>query len=137
MGADTISERLDLDACLALLAGDVVGRLAVIDGGRPAIFPVNYLLDGDDIVFRTNPGTKFDAGQRGPVCFEIDMFDRVSRAGWSVVVTGRLEEVTPYDTPAWRRISQLPLDPWGATARAHWMRLRSDWISGRRLGPAH
>ena len=137
MSADTISQSLDRDACLALLAGDVVGRLAVIAGDRPAIFPVNYLLDGADIVFRTNPGTKFDAGQRAPVCFEIDMFDRVSRAGWSVVVTGRLEEVTPYDPPAWRRISLLPLDPWGPTTRARWMRLRSDWISGRRLGPDH
>lgn len=131
---DIAFERLDTDSCRALLAGEVVGRLAVVTGGRPAIFPVNYTLDGNDIVFRTNPGTKFDAGSRAPVCFEIDMFDRVRRTGWSVVVTGRLEEVTPYDGPAWRRIQELALEPWGPTPRSYWMRLIPDWISGRSIG---
>ena len=43
-------ERIDRDACLTLLAHDVIGRLAVVDGSTPVIFPVNYLLDGEDIV---------------------------------------------------------------------------------------
>ena len=46
------------DECRRLLGGDVVGRLAIVDGGSPAIFPVNYALDGEAIVFRTAPGTK-------------------------------------------------------------------------------
>lgn len=137
VGADTAFERLDSDACRALLAGDVVGRLVVINGGSPAIFPVNYMLDGNDIVFRTNPGTKFGAGPRAPVCFEIDMIDRATRTGWSVVVAGRLEEVTPYDGPAWRRIQELALEPWGPIPRTHWMRLIPNWISGRRIGPPY
>jgi uncharacterized protein len=56
---------LDRDQCLSLLAGDEVGRLAVIVGNTPTIFPVNYALDGDTIVFRTDPGTKSSTG-RGP-----------------------------------------------------------------------
>lgn len=47
---------LDRDQCLRLLADDEIGRLAVIAGNTPAIFPVNYALDGDTIVFRTDPG---------------------------------------------------------------------------------
>ena len=45
---------LDRDQCLRLLADDEIGRLAVIAGNTPAIFPVNYRSDGDTIVFRTD-----------------------------------------------------------------------------------
>ena len=47
--------------CLDLLADQEVGRIAVVLGRRPLIFPVNYVLDGDTIVFRTDPGTKLAA----------------------------------------------------------------------------
>ena len=56
---------LDRDQCLRLLAEDEIGRLAVIAGNTPAIFPVNYALDGDTIVFRTDPGTKLARGPPG------------------------------------------------------------------------
>ena len=46
---------MDRDECLALLTGEHVGRLAVIHGGSPMIYPVNYVLDGDDIVFGSDP----------------------------------------------------------------------------------
>ena len=65
--------------------------------GRAAIFPVNYVLDGDTIVFRTDPGTKLGAAGRARASFEIDSVDREHRTGWSVVASGRLEEVTRYD----------------------------------------
>lgn len=132
-GSDAVVERLDTEECLALLATDVVGRLAVIVGARPVIFPVNYILDGDAIVFWTNQGTKFDAGLRAPVSFEIDMVDRASRAGWSVVVSGRLEEVTPYDGHARQRISDLPLETWAPGPKTSCMRLTPEWVTGRRV----
>ena len=88
--ARTGLEIIDPDECRRLLGTDEVGRLAVIDGGSPAIFPVNYVVDGDSVVFRTATGTKLDAGTRHPVAFEIDDFDRESRTGWSVVVSGHL-----------------------------------------------
>jgi nitroimidazol reductase NimA-like FMN-containing flavoprotein (pyridoxamine 5'-phosphate oxidase superfamily) len=55
---------LDRDQCLRQLADDEIGRLAVIAGNTPAIFPVNYALDGDTIVFRADPGTKLTHGPR-------------------------------------------------------------------------
>lgn len=135
---DTIARigRIDRDGCLALLAGEVVGRLGVIDGGRPLIFPVNYVLDGTDIVFRTDQGTKLDAGLRSPVSFEVDQVDRVTSAGWSVLVTGRLEEVTPFDAATLERVRGLPVDSWADGTRRRWVRLVSDRFSGRRVGPA-
>lgn len=125
---------LDRDECLALLAADVIGRLAVVHGATPMIFPVNYVLDGTDIVFRTDTGTKLDAGPKAPASFEIDAFDRENQAGWSVVATGRLEEITRYQSTEWDRVRSLPVEPWQAGPKVHWMRLVPSRITGRRVG---
>ncbi|HEX5365142.1 MAG TPA: pyridoxamine 5'-phosphate oxidase family protein [Acidimicrobiales bacterium] len=121
------------DDCRALLRADVVGRLAIVDGGTPAIFPVNYVFDGECVVFRTAAGTKLAAGPRHPACFEIDSVDRESRHGWSVVVTGRLEEVTAFDAATRDHVRTLPVDPWTGGDRPYWMRLVPERISGRRI----
>ena len=125
-------EILDRDTCLAFLGAEVVGRVGVVDHGAPRIFPVNYVLDGDTVVFRTAPGTKLDDGPRAPACFEIDAFDRATRTGWSVVVLGQLEEVTSYDR-AWQHVQQLPIDTWASGTKDHVLRLRPELISGRRI----
>ena len=132
--ARTGIEWLDRDECLRLLAADHMGRLGVIAGGAPAVFPVNYALDGEAVVFRTDPGTKLDLGPRAPACFEVDCFDRAQHTGWSVVVAGRLEEVTSYDSATLERVRGLAVVPWVGGARAHWVRLVPDRITGRRLG---
>lgn len=126
---------LDRDQCLRLLATAEVGRLAVIAGNTPAIFPVNYALDGDTIVFRTDPGTKLAHGPRARASFEVDSLDHAGRAGWSVVATGRLEEVTQYDAPTFDRVRRLAIDPWAGGDKAHWMRLVPDRVTGRRIDP--
>ena len=47
-------ETLDRDECIELLAHHrFVGRLAVVVDGRPLIFPVNYIVDHDSVVFCT------------------------------------------------------------------------------------
>jgi uncharacterized protein len=133
LDARTGLEVIDPDECRRLLAGDEIGRLAVADGGAPTVFPVNYVVDGDAVVFRTAPGTKLAKGPRSKVAFEVDHFDRPRRTGWSVVVTGWLEEVTRYDAAAYDRLRALPLDPWAEGEKAHVMRLRPDHITGRRI----
>jgi uncharacterized protein len=127
-------EVLDRELCRRLLAADEVGRLAVVRGGAPVILPVNYALDGDDIVFRTAPGTKLDAAGRSPACFEIDAFDRATRHGWSVVVSGRLEEVDEFSRRELARLRSLPVSPWAEGDRDHWVRLVPSQITGRRVG---
>lgn len=131
--ARTGVEVLDREECLALLAQDVIGRLAVMSGIGPVIFPVNYALDADAIVFRTAPGTKLDAGPRAPASFEIDDFDRETKSGWSVVVVGRLEEATPFDGAVLERVTSLPVEPWAPGDKPHWVRLVPTRITGRRV----
>lgn len=132
--ARTALERLDRDECLELLAREQVGRLAVVHGGAPEIFPVNYVLDGSSILFRTAPGTKLVAGSGRTVCFEVDGFNTVTCSGWSVVVSGRLEEVTRYAPTTWERVEQLSVEPWAPGKKPHCMLLVASRISGRRVG---
>jgi len=134
IGSGTGIEWLDERECLQLLAEHEVGRLGVIEGGAPTIFPVNYQLDGKAIVFRTGPGTKLDHGLRAPACFEIDQFDQSQRCGWSVVGVGRLRLVTGYDGETLTRVTALPVDPWAPGDKPHWMRLAFTELSGRRVG---
>ncbi len=134
--AGTAIEVLDREDCFELLADQVVGRVGLVAGGRPEIFPVNYVFDGEAIVFRTDPGTKLDAAGRGDVCFEVDAFDREFHSGWSVVVHGRLEELTRYLGPAAQRGFALPVDPWAKGLKAHWLRIVPGYVSGRRIAPA-
>jgi nitroimidazol reductase NimA-like FMN-containing flavoprotein (pyridoxamine 5'-phosphate oxidase superfamily) len=126
-GVDVIDRR----GCFELLASQVVGRLAVLEGGAPLILPVNYALDGEAIVLRTSPGSKLDASHGGPACFEIDHIDPAHRAGWSVVVRGHLHEVTPYDTTDLERVVDMT-DSW-VNNRTHVVELRPWSVTGRRL----
>ena len=131
--SDNRLEILGRDECLRLLATDDLGRLAVVVANTPLVVPVNYALDGDAVVFRTDPGTKFDRGPWARASFEVDSFDRHERRGWSVVATGRLEEVTPFDADTFERVRRLDVDPWAGGDKAHWMRLVPDRVTGRRL----
>jgi len=126
-------EVLDRAECLRLLAGTHLGRLAVVVDERPLVFPVNYALDGDAVVFRTAEGTKLHGARGHEVAFEIDRFDAAYHTGWSVLVVGVGEEL---DAPAdIERCSRLPLRPWGEAPKAHWMRIRPRAITGRRIPP--
>ena len=120
------------EECQALLGRHQVGRIAVVDDGRPLIVPVNYVLDDGEVVFRTGRGTKLDAALRGsPVAFEIDGFDDSTRTGWSVLVRGRAHRVTEDDELA--RVRRLPLVPWAPGDRPHFVTIRAGQTSGRRI----
>src|SRR5215216_1509660 len=80
-------------------------------GVLPSIIPVNYLLDDDKVVIRTDAGSKLAAALRGaPVAFEVDGVDETRQVGWSVVVRGRAEELTDEDKLA--ELRQTPLLAW-------------------------
>jgi nitroimidazol reductase NimA-like FMN-containing flavoprotein (pyridoxamine 5'-phosphate oxidase superfamily) len=128
-------ERIDANECIRLLEIEDVGRLALVQGTTPAIFPVNYVMYGGAIVFRTALGSKLLHGRGTPAAFEIDSLDRDARSAWSVVVTGRLEEVAEAE-PGWLSLlDELPLKPWAGGEKDHWMRLVPGLITGRRVGP--
>jgi nitroimidazol reductase NimA-like FMN-containing flavoprotein (pyridoxamine 5'-phosphate oxidase superfamily) len=127
---------LDRGECLRLLHEHALGRLAVVVGERPLVFPVNYALDGDAVVFRTDEGTKLHGATRGHhVAFEIDGFDPVYHEGWSVLVVGLAHEVT--DRADLARLSNLPLAVWGPGPKSHWVKIRPGAVTGRRLAHDH
>ena len=125
-------EILDTDACLELLRARTFGRVSVQIGDAPAILPVNYALLDDEVVFRTDPGTKLSAAlMRTMVAFEVDDTDPVTRSGWSVLVVGFAEEIRDRATRA--RIDALGLEPWVTEGIDFVVRIRTRTISGRRL----
>ncbi|HMJ75817.1 MAG TPA: pyridoxamine 5'-phosphate oxidase family protein [Iamia sp.] len=130
-----LTRRMAPDECLLLLEAEDVGRLAIVQGHVPAIFPINYRLDGGDIVFRTAPGAKVTHGPRALAAFEIDGLDREARTGWSVVVVGALEVLAPSDAARLARLEQLPIAPWAGGQKDVLMRLVPGTITGRMIGP--
>jgi uncharacterized protein len=133
--ARTRIQVMDRDECLAAVSGEHVGRLAVVHGNSPMIYPVNFALDGEDIVFRSDDGPKVSSGMRSPVCFEVDHLNARTHEGWSVVMVGRLEEALPHHPQAWQRILDKPIESW-AGEKHHVFRIVADRITGRRVGPA-
>jgi uncharacterized protein len=129
-------EELDDTECRKLLAGRHLGRLAIPDFGGPMIFPVNYVVDRDLVVFRTDPGSKLDAAtERESVAFEVDATDEATRTGWSVVVRGSLAEIT--DPADLARLRALPLYPWAPGEMTRYVRVRPLSITGRRIRIPH
>lgn len=124
-------EPLPAEHCLDLLATRTVGRLAyVARAGVPDVAPVNYVLDGRDVLLRSGPGPKLQAAERRDlVAFEVDDIDERSHTGWSVVLVGRARRLSPAERA---RLSTLPA-PWAAGPRDEVVRITAVRITGRRL----
>ena len=105
-------EPLDQDECMRLLAfKSFVGRVGFVVDGQPYVLPVNYIADGDSVVFCTGSGTKLTALKGGArVAFEVDDSRPLYHAGWSVLVTGVAAEVT--DEAELDRLRRGPLRSW-------------------------
>ena len=125
-------ETLPFDACLDLLGSVPLGRVGFYADGEVAMLPVNHVMDGQDIVFRSAPGSKLTAAEeQNLVTFEADQYDAQTRTGWSVLVTGQATVV--YDEAETERLGRLGLEPW-ITAVEHpfWIRIRPTSVTGRR-----
>ncbi len=118
--------------CLRLLGAGVIGRVVFTESALPAAQPVTYLLDGEEIVFRTRNGSKLAAATRNAVVgFQADEFDVATRTGWSVLGVGQAYEVRDPD-----RLSELAAtlpDPWVPAHDAHTISIPLRQLSGRRL----
>ena len=58
IGASRRLVDLNRDECLELLGAMSVGRIAYTTDDGPRVLPVNYVLEGDSVVFRTVPDGK-------------------------------------------------------------------------------
>lgn len=132
------TEMLELDRpeCVRLLKATGVGRVAVSGTGSapPVIRPVNYVFDesSQSILIRSALGSKLHALlHSAKAAFEIDGTDPAGRVGWSVIIDGISEEVR--NPSELRRIGQLGLEPWAPGHKGHWIRIRANTVSGRRI----
>lgn len=119
--------------CLRLLGSVPVGRVIVSVDALPAAFPVNFRLIGNEIVFRTAPGTKLAAAvSRAVLGFEVDHIEPEHRRGWSVLVVGLSRVV---DDPAdIDRLEQSGIDSWWASGSAfRYIAIELQRVSGRRV----
>lgn len=121
--------------CLRLLESHGFGRLAVrLGDGPPVIRPVNYVFDGSthSVVFRSDPGSKLHGLlHAASAAFEIDGLDEGSRTGWSVIVRGLTEEIT--SPGELRRLERRGVASWAPGPKAHWIRIRTGTVTGRRI----
>ena len=124
-------EVLTPDECLQMIDDSPVGRVAFVDQGAPVILPVNHARDGMSIVFRTAAGSKLGAAMvSSAVAFEVDDYNSVEQAGWSVLVSGVADVVE--DDAEIARLETLGVRPWADTEeRPFWVRIRADLITGR------
>jgi nitroimidazol reductase NimA-like FMN-containing flavoprotein (pyridoxamine 5'-phosphate oxidase superfamily) len=99
---------------------------------QPDIFPVNHIVDGGRVVFRTAQGTKLAAAVLGRgVAFEVDGYDAATGEAWSVVVKGRAIEIQRMQELF--AACDLPLFPWHASPKVHFVRIEPDSVTGRRF----
>jgi nitroimidazol reductase NimA-like FMN-containing flavoprotein (pyridoxamine 5'-phosphate oxidase superfamily) len=128
--SDDAISTLTEEECWDLLARHELGRLAVAVNSEPDIFPVNYVVDGPRVLFRTAPGSKLAELSANPrVAFEVDEHD--DTFGASVVLKGvatRLELQREIDLA-----DALPLTPWTPTLKYRWVRITPVSITGRRF----
>jgi uncharacterized protein len=118
--------------CLGLLGQVSVGRMVFTDRTHPMVHPVNFSLDGEDVILRTASGGKLVAAvQGGTVAFEADEIDPATCSGWSVVVVGHAEVVTDIDQLV--GLSGPDRRPWAPGRTGHVIRIRAEEITGRRL----
>jgi uncharacterized protein len=130
----TTPRLLSPDECLKLISGGGVGRVALSTPIGPEIFPVNYVVDGLAIVFRTSPysvlGTYSWASE---IAFEADELFPDEHQGWSVVAHGRAGIISdPSELEQLQRTR--PPEPWASGTRPLYVRLTWHRISGRALG---
>lgn len=124
---------LDDEQCWRLLENTRHGRLVLVVGGEPDIFPVNYAVHtgaagARSLVFRTAPGTKLaKATVNDHVLFETDGI--LSDEAWSVIVRGTAERLETSAEIA--EAEALGLQPWLPTVKDHYVWIVPAEVSGR------
>src|SRR5262245_24501300 len=123
-------ERLTRAECRRLLPGAPVGRLAVPTPHFPTLDPVSFAIVEGDLVVAVRTGSAGEALAAGTVVtFEADVLDQVRRRGWSVVVSGPVEEL---DDDVAVLVRPL-LGPWPVVDGDRLLLIRSDRVSGTRV----
>lgn len=136
MQPQPVLEELDREECLRLIAPSGIGRVAFNDGEGPAVMPVNYVVDGESVIFRTAPAGRLNrnlttviTGADVRIAFEVDRIDEASHEGWSVLLRGGAHHLADADEAT----AVALVRPWAGGERDICIRLTPTTITGRRL----
>jgi len=120
---------LTLEECWALLEDEEFGRLAYRLVDEVHLVPINYVVDGRSIMFRTASGNKLlAAALSSDVALEIDWHDDL--AAWSVVARGRLRRLEESEA---HKVDDLAGQPWVPTLKYDVVELDPEVVTGRRF----
>ncbi|WP_260853412.1 pyridoxamine 5'-phosphate oxidase family protein [Kocuria palustris] len=137
MSAENPYRDLSRDEMWELLDSEPFGRLAVEAGGFVDIFPVNFVVRGKKLWFRTAPGSKLATlTVNDQVAFEVDRRDEQRLMVSSVVLQGRARRVE--DAQERELAESLELRPWVRGFKPVFVVIEPDQINGRAfpVGPA-
>ncbi|WP_327739975.1 pyridoxamine 5'-phosphate oxidase family protein [Streptomyces nojiriensis] len=132
------TEQLDRSEALRLLGTVTLGRIVFTHQALPVIRPMSHVVDGEDVLVQLDEGASHASlaaapGEPGIVlAYEADAIDADTHLGWSVVVVGYAELIVNRDEA--ERLAAL-LEPWMSQPTAGVLRIRSELVTGFRLGP--
>lgn len=119
--------RLSEEQSWERLASAKVGRLVTVVGGRPEIYPVNYVVTDGKVYFRTGEGSKLSELTVHPaVAFQVDHIHEDT--AWSVVVHGSAHVLRSFDDAA--KIDALGLTPWVPTPKFNYVEVTATEVAG-------
>ena len=123
------SDVLGLSECRQLLAVGAAehrpGHLGIPAEGAPTILPVDYTVDGPDVLIRVGEGLFENVVDR-LVALQVEAFD--ADRPWSVLVRGLAQAENSETTRA------LSPSPRVTRPGRRVVRIRADVVTGRRLG---
>jgi nitroimidazol reductase NimA-like FMN-containing flavoprotein (pyridoxamine 5'-phosphate oxidase superfamily) len=126
-------EEMSTEECWSHLENEEFGRLAYRLVDEVHIVPVNFVVDGRTLLFRTAAGNKLlAAAMASEVAFEID--ERAEESAWSVVVRGHLRRLEEDEQ---HRLDDLPEHSWIPTRRDEVIDLVPEAVTGRRFVLSH
>jgi transcriptional regulator with XRE-family HTH domain len=128
-----VLEELSVQECRERIAPGGVGRFLFAEAGRgPVAIPVNYRMDGDDVIFRTGSHGSIAGTAIGqPVSFDVDHLDDALGEGWSVLVSGTASIIA--DPGELARAEALHIEPWAGGERDTYVRLSASQVTGKRI----
>jgi hypothetical protein len=124
-------ENLSRDEALRLLGTAPMARAVFVTGALPTVVPITAAVHDDAVVFRTSSGTRLARLVVGGVLtIEADEVDPATRTGWSVLVSGIVEQIVD---PEEQALVHGLVEPWAPGTHDIYLRVPATAVTGRRV----